>query len=280
MSESFADKTALVVGAAAGIGRAVAFELAARGARVALADRDLPTARSAAEELAAAGRRAIGTFCDVERPETLEAALATVEAELGHVDLLVNNVGAILSGRPEEIPLEEWRRIFELNFFYAVRTVQTLLPGMLERGAGHIVNVASVAGLFPYAINRAPYAAAKAALISYSENLALYTEPQGVRVTVFCPGPTRTAVAAGMMVWSKDAPMVGPGRQFALMSAEEVARRLVDAVAAGAVLAVAHDCAWEELRAHAVDPDGYLRRRLAAMAAGDLGLPPRPERES
>ena len=95
----------------------------------------------------------------------------------------------MLNGHPEDIPLAEWQRIMDLNYFAAVRGCQHFLPKFLARGSGHLVNTASFAGLYPYAASRVPYAASKAAIISMSQNLAVYLEPQGVRVSCLIPGP-------------------------------------------------------------------------------------------
>src|SRR5690606_35006198 len=120
------------------------------------------------------------------------------QSALGDMDIVVNNVGVILSGNPEDIPFAEWQRIVDLNLYPVIRSNEIFLASMLARGSGHIVNTASVAGLFPYAANRLPYVATKAAIVALTESLALYTEPRGVKVSCFCPGPTITNVSQGM----------------------------------------------------------------------------------
>ena len=116
----------------------------------------------------------------------------------------MNNVGVILSGNPEDIPLAEWQRIVNLNLFSAVRSLEVFLPKMIARRSGYIVNTASFAGLYPYAANRIPYVASKAAVIAMSESLALHLLPQGVRVSCLCPGPVMTRVMEGMKTWSAE----------------------------------------------------------------------------
>jgi NAD(P)-dependent dehydrogenase (short-subunit alcohol dehydrogenase family) len=134
-------------------------------------------------------------------------------------DILMNNVGVILSGNPEDIPSSEWRRIMDLNFFAAIHGMQVMSPKMIERGSGHIVNTASFAGLYPYAANRIPYVAAKAAVVAMSESLAVYLHPKGVRVSCFCPGPVATAVMSNMKTWSANVAFRGPGSQYDVITA-------------------------------------------------------------
>src|SRR5262249_48572165 len=161
----FPDKTALIFGAAQGIGRAVALEFARRGARIAIADINLERAMETATSIATAGGAAIALPCDVTREDAVRYAVDNTEARLGEIDIVMNNVGVILNGNPEDIPTPEWRRIMDLNFFSAIHSNQIFLPRMIARRSGYIVNTASFAGLYPYAANRIPYAAAKAAVV-------------------------------------------------------------------------------------------------------------------
>ena len=114
-SPPFEGKSALIYGAAHGIGRAVALEFARRGARVAIADLDAAGAEQAAAEIAAAGGNATGLACDVSRGESVRDAAAEAERRIGAIEIVMNNVGAILSGNPEDIPIAEWQRILDLN---------------------------------------------------------------------------------------------------------------------------------------------------------------------
>ena len=106
-------------------------------------------------------------------------AVSEAERFLGVIDVHMNNAGIIHSGNPEDFPASEWERMFSVNFFGAVRANAVVLPKMLARGEGYIVNTASFAGLYPYATNRIPYAASKAALVSMSENMAISLLPRG-----------------------------------------------------------------------------------------------------
>lgn len=275
---SFAGKRALIFGAARGIGKAVALEFARRGAAVALADMRLAEAETGAAEIVAAGGRATALACDVTQDQSVRDCAAAAERALGEIDLVVNNVGALITGMPEDIPVSEWARILDLNLMSVVRSNDVFLPKMIARGAGYIVNTASFAGLFPYAANRIPYVASKAAVVALTESLALHLLPKGVRVSCFCPGPVATQVLEGAKNWTPDAPMLGPGGQFVVMMPDQAARALADGMEQGRILIPTHDGAFELLQRHGADPDGYVRERIAAFAAGDYGRPAMPSR--
>ena len=267
----FAEKTALIFGGAKGIGREVALEWARRGARLAVADIDEAAALAAAEEIKASGGEAIGLRADVLSDDSIGAAIEAAQTGMGEIDILMNNVGAVLNGHPEDVPFAEWQRIMDLNYLGSVRATQRLLPGMLARGSGHIVNTASFAGLFPYAASRIPYAAAKAAVIALTENLALYCEPQGVRVSCLVPGPVATGIMDTMTTWTKDCQMRGPGGELVLKLPREVAVVLADGMRDGRILIPSDEAAWEFVRRRAASPDDFLREKMDEFARGDIG---------
>ena len=163
--------------------------------------------------------------------------------------------------------------IRDSNYGAVVRGTRAVLPAMLERGGGHIINTASFAGMYPYASTRIPYGAAKAAVISLSQNLALYCEPKGIRVCCLLPGPVRTGIAASMTNWTPDAPLCGPGADLRMLTAEEAATKFADGIAEGRVMIASDDALWPIMRRWADDPDAFLRDRIAAVARGDLGVP-------
>jgi NAD(P)-dependent dehydrogenase (short-subunit alcohol dehydrogenase family) len=269
----FRDKTALIFGAAQGIGRAVALEFARRGARLAIADINFGGAEETAAAIVAAGGKAIVLQCDVAREESVRAAAEETESRLGDLDIVMNNVGVILNGNPEDIPTAEWRRIMDLNFFSAIHSNQVALPKMIARGSGYIVNTASFAGLYPYAANRIPYAAAKAAVVAMSESLALYLQPKGVRVSCFCPGPVETGVMNSMKTWSSNVAFRGPGSQYEVTTAEEAAVTLANGMRDGRVLIPTDPKVWDVMRRHADSPDTFIQGKIDEFARGDLGKP-------
>jgi len=271
----FGGKRGLIYGAARGIGRAVALEFARRGAALALADIDAAAAQSTAAEIDTLGGTAVGLRCDVLSDESVRATAAEAERHLGELDIVMNNVGGILSGNPEDIPLAEWQRILSLNLMSAVRSLDVFVPKMIARGHGFIVNTASFAGLYPYAINRMPYVAAKAAVVALSESLALYLQPRGIRVSCLCPGPVATQVMQGMKNWSATAPMAGPGTQYRVKTPEEVAIILADGMRDGRILIPSDEKVWDVVRRHADSPDKFIEEKIAEFARGDWGRPGR-----
>ncbi|MFT3929262.1 MAG: SDR family oxidoreductase [Spongiibacteraceae bacterium] len=275
-STTFSGKIALIYGAAKGIGRAVALEFARRGAQVAIADIDLSGAQETGGLIENSGGKAVGLRCDVTNDASVREAAVGAEIALGPIDIVMNNVGSILNGNPEDIPLSEWQRMWDLNLMSIVRSNAVFLPKMLARGSGFIVNTASFAGLYPFATTRMPYVAAKAAVIALSESLAVYLQPQGIRVSCLCPGPVMTGVLEGMKNWSANVEMRGPGSHLGIKTAEDVAITLADGMEAGRVLIPSHDEVWETLSRHWADPDAFIQSKIDEFARGDLGRPRLP----
>jgi NAD(P)-dependent dehydrogenase (short-subunit alcohol dehydrogenase family) len=214
---------------------------------------------------------------DVSSDESIAEAAARAEAELGEIDIVMNNVGVVLNGHPIDIPIAEWHRIFDLNYFSIIRSNAIFLPKFLERGSGHIVCTASYAGLYPYAAGRLPYASSKAAIISLCENLAIITEPKGVRVSCLIPGPTATRIMEGMTNWTSNLPMYAPGKETVLIVPERLAQTLADGMRDGRILIPAGEEAFEIARRHLEDPDAFVRGKIADYAKGDFGTPRVPE---
>jgi NAD(P)-dependent dehydrogenase (short-subunit alcohol dehydrogenase family) len=272
-SAPFDDSRALIYGAAQGIGRAVALEFARRGARVAIADIDLDGARETVGLIEAQGGTGAAIACDVARRESVHEAAAEAERLVGDLDIVMNNVGVITNGNPEDIPIEEWRRIIDLNLFSVIYSNEVFIPRLLARGRGHIVNTASFAGLYPYAANRMPYVAAKAAVVALSESMALYLEPQGVRVSCLCPGPVMTGVMNAMKTWGENVAFRGPGSQYKVMTAEDTAVVLADGMRDGRIVIPTDEAVWEVIRRHAASPDAFIQEKIEEVARGDLGKP-------
>jgi len=269
----FAGKAALIYGAAKGIGRAVAQEFARRGAAVGIADIDLAGAKETAALIIAAGGKAAAWRCDVTSDASVREAAVAAEIAFGEIDIVMNNVGGILHGNPEDIPISEWQRILDLNQMPVVRSNAVFLPKMLRRGSGHIVNTASFAGLYPFATTRMPYVAAKAAVIALSESMALYLQPQGIQVSCLCPGPVRTNVMEGMKTWSAGVDMRGPGADLAIMTVEEVALTLADGMCDGKIIIPTHEEAWDILARHGANPDAFIQGKIDEFAQGNYGRP-------
>jgi NAD(P)-dependent dehydrogenase (short-subunit alcohol dehydrogenase family) len=272
----FDGKTAIIYGAAKGIGRSVALECARRGARVAIADIDKSGADETAAAITASGGKAVGLRCDVTSDLSVREAAVSAEIALGDIDIVMNNVGGILHGNPEDIPIGEWERILSLNLLSVVRSNAVFLPKMIARGSGYIVNTASFAGLYPFATTRMPYVAAKAAVVALSESMAVYLRPKGIRVSCLCPGPVMTGVMEGMKTWSANVVMRGPGSSLKIKTVEEVAAILADGMRDGRVIIPTHDEVWETLQRRAADPDAFIQTKIDEFARGDHGRPSLP----
>jgi NAD(P)-dependent dehydrogenase (short-subunit alcohol dehydrogenase family) len=188
-------QVALITGAGRGIGRAIALALTEAGAAVALCARSQDDVTRVAEEIAGRGGQAVATRCDVTRRHEVEDMVAGVEAVLGPVDLLVNNAGqAGPIGPIAATDPDEWWQALEVNLRGPLYCARAVLPGMLSRGHGRIVNVSSGAGFAAWPMVSA-YSVSKAALYRLSENLAAETRGHGVTVFAINPGLVRTTMS-------------------------------------------------------------------------------------
>lgn len=262
------DKVAIVTGAASGIGRGSAIELAARGMKVVVTDRDEGGATETVERIRKASGDAISLVADVIDEDTFPRLLAAAVQTYGRADLIMNNVGVITRGLPEHIPVDEWSRVLEINLFSLIRSNAAFVPHFLGQGSGHIVNTASFAGLFTYAYDRLPYSGSKAAMVQISEGLRLYLEPQGVGVTLLCPGPVRTNISAGIRTFGPETKTRGPGSQYTQRTAEEVGSMMADAVEANTFFVPTDGQVVDELIARATDWNGFIAVKTAEVAAG------------
>ncbi|MDE2720070.1 SDR family NAD(P)-dependent oxidoreductase [Candidatus Palauibacter polyketidifaciens] len=184
---SLAGRGALITGGGRGIGAATARTLADRGVRLVLAARSTPEIEAVAAELRDRGGEAWAATCDVSDPASVEALCREAANRLGAVDILVNNAGVASSAPVVKLALEEWERLWRINATGALLAMQGVLPGMVERGWGRIVNVASVAALRGGRY-MGGYAASKHALVGLTRSAAAEVARAGVTVNAVCPG--------------------------------------------------------------------------------------------
>jgi NAD(P)-dependent dehydrogenase (short-subunit alcohol dehydrogenase family) len=192
MGADFEGKVVIVTGAASGIGKALSFALAQSGATVVLSDIDGDRAAAEAGAITA-GRagRAEAAPLDVRDGGAFAALAADVVARHGRVDLLFNNAGVAVGGAAEALTAAHWDRVIDVNVRGVVNGVRAVYPGMLERGEGHIVNTASLAGLGPAPL-LTPYALTKHAVVGLTTSLRIEAADRGVRVSALCPGGVDT----------------------------------------------------------------------------------------
>ncbi|MBK7951381.1 MAG: SDR family NAD(P)-dependent oxidoreductase [Deltaproteobacteria bacterium] len=190
--KSFENQVAVVTGGASGIGRGIALALAGRGAHVALADLHEARLAETVAAIEALGGKALGLRCDVTSDAEVEGFRDATLARFGRVDLLCNNAGVSVLGPCERVEMADWQWILDVNVLGLVRGVRAFVPAMVERGAGHVVNTASVAGIWAYSWDAGPYITSKFAAYGYSEVLARSLRPHGVGVSVLCPGLVST----------------------------------------------------------------------------------------
>jgi NAD(P)-dependent dehydrogenase (short-subunit alcohol dehydrogenase family) len=212
-------KVILVTGASSGIGLASARALAHEGARVVLAARSLATLQAEAATIRAGGNDALAVHLDVADPASVERAVAHILDRLGHVDVAINfagNGGGL--GLWQEAPADQLRAMIDTHLLGAERVARALLPAMLQRGSGRIVNVASTVGWAPMPA-AAAYSAAKAAVLAFSEALHGELRDRGIAVCVFAPPHTNTQAGRA---WKMRGPRV--------FEPEWVAKQLVHAL--------------------------------------------------
>jgi NAD(P)-dependent dehydrogenase (short-subunit alcohol dehydrogenase family) len=257
-------KIAFVTGAGRGIGRAVCRELRARGAAgIIVADLDDALARATAAELGG-----LGVQCDVGNETAVQAAIAAATAQYGRVDIVVSNAGFGVKELDLDDALAEsndvWQRMWDVHVMAHVYASRAVLPGMLERGEGCLVNVASAAGLLCQ-VGDAAYSATKHAAVSLAESLAIAYGERGIQVAVVCPQYVATAITGLDEKLPADAP---PG----LLSVEQAAVAIVDGIAQGTFMIATHPEVLGFFQRKAADYDrwiGGMRRLRAGLRKGE-----------
>jgi NAD(P)-dependent dehydrogenase (short-subunit alcohol dehydrogenase family) len=263
--EDLLGRIAVITGAGSGIGRASALSLARCGTGVVVTDIDADRCAAVAAEVEKEGSRAIAVPCDVSSLTDLERVRDACLAEFGRVDIVMNNVGVLAMGLPEDIPLAEWQRIVDINLLGTVRSMSLFLPLLLEQGSGYLINTASTAGLFPYSYDRLPYTATKGAIVALTEAVALYLKPKGIGVSCLCPAGVVTNIVEQIRVFGKPPPLRAP--DIPVVTAEFVGDLVVDAIRSETFLILTDPEAANLVRRRGDSPDDFLERQLAAFRA-------------
>lgn len=254
MGVELAGAVAVITGAGSGIGRATALTFAARGARVVVTDIREDRASAVADEI---GSAAVALRCDVTSVEDLHASRELALDRFGRVDVVMNNVGVVVSGPVEKIPLDAWQRIIDINLLGVVRSNIVFLPGLLEQGSGHIVNTSSTSGLLPYGFELLPYTATKYGVVGLSEALWVYLRSRGVGVSCFCPAGVKTKIHQQFTMFGDAPPPAGP--DFPFVPVEQCGELVADAVENDRFLVLSVPEVADDVRRRGEDVDAYLQ---------------------
>jgi short-subunit dehydrogenase len=216
----FNDRVILITGASEGIGKRLAFDLAARGAVIIGCARSPDRLAAVSTELQRTSSRSMTIRCDVGSRDEVRAMIAKVLAQFDVIDILINNAGFGMRQPFVKMPLDTIEAIMRTNYLGAVYCTHAVLPSMIARGHGHIVNVSSVAGHMG-TLSMAAYCASKFALNGLSESLYNELKPVGIDVSVVCPGPVRTGFNRAFANSGPKSP------EFLMMTPEAVSRRVI-----------------------------------------------------
>ncbi|HWY25295.1 MAG TPA: SDR family oxidoreductase [Nevskia sp.] len=268
-------KRIFITGAGSGLGKALALRFAREGWRVAATDLKLETVEQTLKEVQAAGGSGFAMVCDVTSEESFAAVAARLNSEWGGLDVVVNNAGVATAGTVLDSPIKQWQWVLDINLLGCVRGSRAVIPIMTAQGSGHIVNIASFAGIAnPPAM--ASYNAAKAAVISLSESLRFEVEPQGVNVSVVCPSFFKTNLLAtsrsggGVESAANTAPqmekIVQKLMEKSTITADGVAEAIFNAVRDQRFLVLAHADDRKRALIKRLSPELYFRMALKATA--------------
>jgi NAD(P)-dependent dehydrogenase (short-subunit alcohol dehydrogenase family) len=227
----------LITGGSRGLGLALALRFAAEGCRVAICARDLDELERAKQDLARHGSRIMAVVCDVTQRSEVDQMIHDVTSHFGPIDILVNNAGQIQVGPLQSMSLDDFQKALDVMFWGTVYPTLTLLPSLLARNDGHIVNITSIGGkvAVPHLL---PYTSAKSAAVGFSEGLHAELFSTGVRVTTIVPGLMRTgSYNAALFKGNQEAESqwfsLGASLPGVSMSADRAAHQIVCAVKRG-----------------------------------------------
>lgn len=251
-----AGKVVVVTGAANGIGEALARRFATDGAAaVVVADRDADRLDAVARSIGA-----LAVPCDVTDPEQVEALVETAWRDAGPVDLFCSNAGIFVFGGVE-VADDQWRRILDVNVMAHIWAARALLPRMIERGGGYLLQTASAAGLLTQ-LGSAPYSITKHAAVALAEWISITHAEQGIKVSVLCPQAVATNMTAGI-------PSGGVAGVDGMLAPEQVADAVVEGLADERFLILPHPEVAEYFHRKGDDYERWIRgmRRLQARFA-------------
>ncbi|MCU0848260.1 MAG: SDR family oxidoreductase [Spirochaetes bacterium] len=228
--KKFNGRTAFVTGGSSGIGRALCLALAKNGAAVTVADKNFSGADLVASEIIRGGGTAAAMKTDVTDPGSFRKALKASLKKFGRIDFLFNNAGVGFSCDFRDCTARDMDMVFNVNFRGAVNGIMEIYPLMIARGGGHIINIASMAGIIPFSIN-VPYTASKFALAGLTLSLMAEARDLGVNMTLVCPGVIKTAFYDSITVKKVDRKKYVSGLPSRMMGPERAAEIILRGVA-------------------------------------------------
>ncbi len=215
---SLKGKVAIVTGGGRGLGEQIAFGFAEAGANVVLCSRRVEACEEVSQKLKEIGVESLALKCDITNPEDVKNVVDQTVEKFGRIDILVNNSGASWGAPAEEMPLEAWQKVMNVNVTGTFLMSQTAGKVMLEQGSGKIINIASVAGLKgsnPKVMDAIGYNASKGAVITFTKDLAVKWGPRGIYVNAIAPGFFPTKMSKGLLEKGGQAILEGtPLRKF------------------------------------------------------------------
>ncbi|KMY42845.1 3-ketoacyl-ACP reductase [Bacillus sp. FJAT-27916] len=220
MAQALTNKIAFITGGARGIGKATAIALAKEGVHIGLLARKEATLKEAAAEIESLGVKVAYASADVSSKEQVEAAIETLTSQLGTADILINNAGIASFGKVVEMDPEEWKKIIDTNLLGTYYVTRAVLPQLVEKNGGDIINISSTNGLNGAATSSA-YSASKFAVIGFTESLAQEVRRNNIRVSALTPSTVATDLALDLdlMKENNDAKYIQP---------EDIAEFIVD----------------------------------------------------
>ena len=225
----FPEKRAFVTGAAAGLGLEICEQLAHQQWKLFIVDINAPRLHDVAEKLRAMGAEVIDRELDVTRPEALDTARADIVAAWGGVDLVFNNAGIAVAGEVDEVALEDWHRVINVDLWGVIHGCRTFSSLLKQQGSGHIINTASSAGTLS-APEMAPYNVAKAGVISLSETLRVELSKYDIGVTVVCPTVFASSLGENIGDNTRGEKMLQRQLEQTQVSAKEIVADVFDAI--------------------------------------------------
>ena len=219
MAQSLQGKTAFITGAARGIGKATALLLAKEGVNVGLLARTEATLKEVAAEIEGLGVKVAYTTADVSSQEQVEVAISKLTNDLGPADILINNAGIATFGTVMDMDPKEWQQIIDTNLMGTYYVTRAVLPQLIEKNGGDIINISSTNGLSGAATSSA-YSASKFAVIGFTESLAQEVRRNNIRVSALTPSTVATDLAV-------DLNLIKENNESKFMQAEDIAEFIV-----------------------------------------------------